>query len=761
MARYQVFDLETESRQLRKRFASPWHPENFVVLRAWKLQGDKQCSWRYYTEKTQDYLRIPEDVTLLVGFNIKFDLLWEMADGNEDLRSFFKRGGAVWDCQYAEYLLQAQHPDYHMCSLDSIIESYGGRLKIDEVKKLWEAGVLTSQIPEDLLVDYAVGTEEEQRNSGDIGNTELIFLGQIKKAVQMGMLKAIQSRMDGLCATTEMEFNGLKIDVAEAGKRMKVLEAELAEAITELNGYIPELPDGLEFNWQSRVHVSALIFGGTIKYEKQAPYKDEATGDWVRKKATESWPLFDGVPVNPNGTDPVIGTDGNGLWYNISTQKRQDQFVSGAKKGEGKFKKVDVPGEIKVKYQDFFCKLPGYTEPDTEWKTEQTDGAGQPVYSTNDETIQELTTRNLPFCKALGRRAALVKELGTYYVRYDPKKKTYQGMLACVAPGTHIINHKLNHTSTVTTRLSSSDPNLQNVPRGDKSEVKKLFISRFLGGKMMEADYSQLEVVVQGLLSGDKNLCEDLRQKIDFHCKRVAAKFGCTYEEALFRCKDESYEEYKLWKKRRTGCKEFSFQRAYGAGAAAISYTTGMDIEDIKQMIEAEEAMYPGVVIYNEKVEKEVNRTGVPFRDPQRGFRSFRRGYYTSPTGCRYSFRSWDAPKFLKDKGINDSFSPPELKNYPVQGTGGEIVQMILGVLWRHFCGTDNYGGKALLVNTVHDCVWIDYHPDVEQELAANVKRIMESVPEELMRRFGMEVTVPFPVEVECGPNMYELHHVH
>ena len=90
----------------------------------------------------------------------------------------------------------------------------------------------------------------------------------------------------------------------------------------------------------------------------------------------------------------------------------------------------------------------------------------------------------------------------------------------------------LNHTSTVTTRLSSSNPNLQNLPRKDKSKVKRIFRSRAKGGLMLEADYSQLEVVVQGVLSKDKQLCQDLRDRIDFHCKRVGIKHNVSYEEA-------------------------------------------------------------------------------------------------------------------------------------------------------------------------------------------------------------------------------------
>lgn len=751
MKKYLVYDRETENHEENKRFSAFFSEKNYTVALGWKKQGDEKCSWRYHKSRAEDTpLQIDDDVGLLVGHNIKFDLLFGWED--PQLKAFFKRGGRIWDTQYAEYLLEGMHPNSHMNSMDGIIEKYGGRLKIDAVKALWKAGYLTSKIDPDLLIDYLVGSEDEGRNSGDVGNTERIFLGQIAKAKARGMTKMIMARMDGLCATTEMEFNGLHIDVQEAKRRMKIMEADLAKVEQDLQAFIPEMPDGLVFNWASPVHKSALIFGGVIKYKKSAPYLDEATGELVRKKATEDWPLIGGEPVDPR----TMNHDEYGLYPG------QDKYLSGKNKGAGRFKKVSVPGEIKTKIQEFYHELPGYTTPNPEWKGALTDGSGAVVYSTNDEVIKELGTRDIPFLKIMAARQSLTKDLGTYYIRYDPKRKDYVGMLTYVRPGVHIIHHSLNHTSTVTSRLSSSEPNLQNIPRGDTSEVKKMFTSRFLNGKMMEVDYSQLEVVVQGLLTGDKNLQEDLRNKVDFHCKRVSAKYGCTYEEALYRCKDDTFPEHKLWKNYRTKCKEFSFQRAYGAGAAAIAFSTGMSIDDVKDLIEAEERMYPGVTEFNDNVEKAVKRSAVAFTDPMRGFRVFRRGDWQSPTGTVYTFRSYDAPSYLQERGVKDSFMPTEMKNYPIQGTGGEIVQIILGVLWRHFVSNDNYGGRALLCNTVHDCVWFDYQPEVEDELAVNVKTIMESVPEVLHRLYGMDVPVPFPVEVEIGDNLYNksVHHI-
>lgn len=307
-----------------------------------------------------------------------------------------------------------------------------------------------------------------------------------------------------------------------------------------------------------------------------------------------------------------------------------------------------MQGEKKIKWQTRFYELQRIVDPLEEWASaKQTDAAGAPIYRTGKDTIANLEMRvendefQLPFLKDFVRNASLNKEIGTYYVKVDPKTGRPVGMLTCVQPHDKFLHHTLNHTLTVTTRLSSNDPNLQNLPRGDKSEVKAMFVSRFgKDGVMVEADYSQLEVVVQGVLSRDPQLCADLRNKVDFHCKRVSAQFKIKYEDALYLCKDEDAPEHGIWKKRRTKAKNFSFQRAYGAGAAAIAAATGMSVEEVEELIRNEELMYPGIIQFNADVESAVNSSAEPFvAQDENGatdaagkpiWRTYRRGTSTS-----------------------------------------------------------------------------------------------------------------------------------
>ena len=755
---YLVLDLETQTNRFHRRTASPFDPRNYIVAAGWKVEGDTQCQhWYARGPDDSQVLDIPDNVTTLVGFNIKFDLLhiWKQ----EPFQRFLKRGGKIWCSQYAEYLLNAQLEKFQMCSLNDVAPMYGGTTKIDAVREMWDAGVQTSDIPQDLLIDYLIGTEQEGRNKGDIGNTELIYKGQLQKAIKFKMLHAIEQRMEGLLATTMMEFNGLKIDTTVAKVQLRELQTELADLQQDMLQYLPQFPTGalsanssepLEFNWASDHHVSALIFGGAIKYRRLDPVIID--GEVQYKTNTERWPMVHGKPVNPD-TNPEPET--------------LDKFLSGKKKGEIKTRLVQVNVEPKMQYSEHVYAFPGYVDrkvlstlkvPKKGWTSTYKDALGMDVIRTGSDCLEILGTLGIPFCKKLSRIAALTKEIGTYYVKFD-SKGTPSGMLTCVEPLTGMLHHKLNHTSTITTRLSSNDPNLQNLPRGDKSKVKRMFASRFTDGVMIEADYSQLEVVGLAVLSNDAQLIKDLKSKVDFHCKRVALKHGIPYADAVIQCKSEEHPEFKFWKGERTKCKVFSFQSQYGAGAATISRDTGMDVEEVKALLELEAETYPGVPKFISSVTSSINSTAKPFRDPIRGFRAFRRGYYQAPTGTLYTFRSYDAPEFMKKNGVNDSFSPPEIKNYPVQGTSGEFVQCVLGQLARQFLSTNNYNNKAVLVNTVHDCIWVDCDPSVVHEVAKDIKRIMESIPMLFKKYYNMDIPVEFPVEVETGPNMYDLKH--
>ena len=765
-----TFDLETENHTLNKRKASPFDPRNYIVEAGWNWNGGKVESQRYDEWHREEVMKEQFDKLeagdYIVGFNLKFDLLWVWHQPS--LQAALKRGAVIYCGQYAEYLLGGHQPEVQMSAMNDVAEQYGGGCKIDAVKEMWEDGMLTSQIPPDLLHDYLCGTDEIV---GDVMNTWLIFKGQIArmKAEHPPEFRTMfKFRMDGLLATTEMEFNGVYCDT-EVGEQLRNdLLVELEAATTTLNSFIPELPPELEFNWASNTHKSSLIFGGVVRYSKWVAHTDD-DGNVLYAKKTEKHPLFDGIAI-PTSECMVAGElyvmpvaegdhdfEHEGDFYVV-----QDTYKSGKRKGEGKTKIVKVPDLTKPKgaQKDHYFKFDGYTKPHPAWKSDMTDAYDNPLYSTGAKVIEALSKRGIPFTDALAKRTSLDKDLGTYYWKEDKKGKR-KGMLTLVDDSS-IIHHKLNHTSTVTSRLSSSDPNLQNIPRGDTSNVKKMFKSRFENGSMCEIDYSQLEVVVQGVLSGDPNLCLDLNNRVDFHCKRLAAKLGEDYDHVWKMCHEVEDSEYK---KGRTNAKVFSFQRAYGAGADTIASETGMPREEVDELIEAERKLYPLVEKFDKNLEAEINRNriatsnnlfieGVAFKQGE--------SHWDSPTGTRYIWKEGIAPQFMHKHGKFTGFSPTERKNYPVQGFGGEIVQTIMGLLFRHMLEQDRYGGNILLVNSVHDCYWFDGVTEDLEKAIPTFMDIIQSVPQVFNNAYpDLNITVPFPAEAEIGLDMFDMNVVH
>lgn len=742
---YVTLDIETTITTHLKRKASPFTDANWVVAAGWAF-GNGPPTGAYYGEDRTGSNGLLATLLaggpkFLVAFNGKFDLLhllrcpvnyaaWQV---------WVEAGGLVWDCQIVEHLLMGQVQESQMLSLDEVAPKYGGNVKIDEVKAYWERGVNTPDIPRQLLMDYLLGREGSE---GDIGNTRTVFLGQVEKAKASGQVNSIILNMGSLCASIEMERNGMAVDTA-MGRTLAAKLRERVDSLTQsLLTYLPpDLP--FEFNWRSRVHLSALIFGGSVKYTARVPVFSTDTGlPTFSMMDEEHFLLADGTTVPVSDAPPP----------NVQ------RFVSGKNAGQPKTKKVKVPDpdKPKMRNEEFHHPLPGFTPGQRRWLGDSG------YYSTASSVIEELAeTTDIPFLKDFAELQSVTKDLGTYYITEefdeDGNVVSSKGMLTLVGDD-GIVHHKINHNSTVTGRFSSSDPNLQNLPKGSTSDVKKMFVSRFPGGNIISSDFSALEVYCQANLSGDKQLIEDLRGGLDMHCARLATAEGMDYDEVFKLCKvDKVYE----WDVKRTNIKVFSFQRAYGAGAAKIASFLKQPKELVEQWIAADEARYPGIVRWQDRVEQSIAASRVPtnrfVRHPDLPHINCQlgKGKYSTFDGKFYVFMEQPAPKFLAERGTYQSFSPTERKNYPVQGLGGEWMKAAMWLAVRAFYRYKNFGGEALLCNTVHDAAYVDASAAVTRRASTLLHACMEAASDLMEYHFGHQIEVPVPSDTSFGPSMY------
>ena len=775
-------DLETQNHEYYGSKASPYCPDNYVVESAWRIDttqadgtttvGSTQ-SVRYSSRAEflagssagaeRSWFVIPDDCWLIVAHNAAYEISWFLTYRRKQFEAFLKRGGRVFCTMHGEYIasdFQSMYP-----SLDETAPKYGGTHKVDGVKILWEQGVLTSDIDPVLLHDYLV--------NGDIPNTALCFYGQCGIFAERGQMQYVWERMDAMLAWAYCEWFGLFVNMPVAKVNQAEQEQRILEIKQELQQYIPkDLPEEVRFNFGSDFHMSALVYGGPIKYKRKVRYDPP---QYVK---------FDAYLADVNGTLQYIDVSD---WQPEFTHTRV-VYKSGKNKGLPKVFRVDTDEE-KLKWDDAIYHCPGLVNiqelPEVvrekyaergEFRQARLLQDGTPVYSSSTDAMEALARLGFGFCKLVNELGALEKDTGTYYLRTeyneDGSVKKTSGMLQYVIPsdaeGSGIIHHRLNTCATVTGRLSGSNPNLQNLPRDGTSKVKQMFTSRFgETGRITEVDYSALEVVMGCVHTGDRKLLSLLQAGTDMHCYRLAFKEGTTYEEMYDLCHNSDGPDYKYWKQQRTDIKPPSFAAQYGATAKGIAFATGCTVEYAQSFLDNEAKMFPDTIGFRAVIKEEVERTGLAGRmyreqKDDGGYRLYRVGNWTSPAGARYSFRQkeqWKAPAPGMRKQQVMDYKETEMANYWCQGEAFFLMAVAAGMTLRAMLARDWFDNQVCLITNVHDALYLDSaNPEVGREASLLVKQCMEDAPKrihQLWPDYGIIGEVPFPAEAEMGLSMY------
>lgn len=761
-----ICDLETQTNEWYGNNSSPHNPDNWIVAAGWCIDNQDIQSEYFPTKElalSSNWLeRALDGQKYLVCHNVTFEIQWLRKFYPETLDNFFKRGGKVLCTQYMEFLLshqQEMYPRLEDCSL-----KYGGTMKIDEVKLLWEAGYKTSEIDQALLMKYLADPVV-----GDVANTRRVCFSQIPLLQQQGMWDMVQIRMDSLLFNAYATYFGLYVDLEVAKKNQAEQEARILEIKESILKLLPDdLPSELEFSFTSPYHMSAFLFGGTVQYKAKVSYWPVK---WVKVDAYE-WTLQNGttiqLPVDEIPSDLLA---------------RPTIYKAGKRKGERKEFKIDSNQEL-LKWGDKqytfkglidLYELPKHVQDQYLGKRAEFSGkrnlvCGTPVYSTSGDSLDVLATYT-DAAKPLKELKSLEKDTGTYYLRTDDSGKQ-SGMLQYVEPD-GIIHHRLNNCSTVTGRLSGSNPNMQNIPRDGTSKVKEMFSSRFGdAGRIVEVDYSALEVVALASISGDKNLLENLLAGTDMHCYRLAGALGEDYESVVEKCNDKSHPEHKRYKQLRTDIKPKAFANQYGATAEGIAHATGCTVEEAYTFKETELKLFPESSVFAElHVRPVVERNGLTLpmereQDPETGiWKHYRRGYFQAKGGTCYSFRQFPTWDKESRKEYYD-YKPTQLANYWCQGEASFIVQAACGRTIRKLLELDFVGGLVLPINTVHDAEYLDCATEaLAQEYGALVRTIMEETPKWLTEKIHAYKdwnyhTTPFPAAAECGVDMMNKTHI-
>ena len=319
-------------------------------------------------------------------------------------------------------------------------------------------------------------------------------------------------------------------------------------------------------------------------------------------------------------------------------------------------------------------------------------------YSTDADTLEYLAQRH-PIAQKVIDYRQLTKLKSTYI----------DGLLAAMdAHGR--VHSSFNQTVTATGRISSTEPNLQNIPvrTAIGREIRKAFIASE-GNLLVGGDYSQIELRVLAHMADDPVMCESFRNGEDIHARTAAEVFGVPLE--------------LVSGEMRSAAKAVNFGIVYGISDFGLAKNIGISRNQAGKYIEAYLDKYPGVHRYMKEVVEKAKKDG----------------YVSTLMGRRR-----DVPE-LKSSNFNTrSFGERVAMNAPIQGTAADIIKL---AMVRMVEALRENGLKARLILQVHDELIVDTPEDEVETVRKLLKQSMESV---------IELKAPLVADVRCGRSWYD-----
>ena len=295
------------------------------------------------------------------------------------------------------------------------------------------------------------------------------------------------------------------------------------------------------------------------------------------------------------------------------------------------------------------------------------------------------------------------------YMRYSKLRvylNTFVDGLQNNLDGNDIVHPEFMQCVTATGRLSSRNPNFQNMPRGSTFEIRRCIESRWPGGQIIEGDYAQLEFRVAGFLAKDGQIYEDVLGKKDVHRQTAS----------IINDKNPS----DVTKGERQNAKAHTFAPLYGA--------TGIGRPDhVREYYIEFKKIYEGVKYWQEDLQREAVSTKK----------------IVLPSGREYSFPH---AKWTKWGSATEKTS---MCNYPVQGFATADLLPIALVKLHDMLKENNM--QSVLCNTVHDSVVIDAHPTEIDDAIEIMKSAMLSVANGALERYGVRYDMPVEIEIKKG----------
>lgn len=289
-------------------------------------------------------------------------------------------------------------------------------------------------------------------------------------------------------------------------------------------------------------------------------------------------------------------------------------------------------------------------------------------------------------------------------------KSTYADGLAAFIDDTNRIHSNFNQTITATGRISSTEPNLQNIPmRMELGRlIRKVFVPKD-GYLFMDADYSQIELRVLAHMSGDEQLIEAYKMDEDIHRITASKVFHTPFEEVT--------------DLQRRNAKAVNFGIVYGISSFGLSQDLSITRKEAADYIEQYFATYP-------KVKEFLNQLVKDARE---------KGYVTTMFGRRRP-----VPELSSSNFMQRSFGERVAMNSPIQGTAADIIKIAMIHVWRRL---KEESLKSKLILQVHDELLLETAPEEEEQVRSILTEEMQS---------AAELSVKLEIDLHTGKDWYQ-----
>ena len=618
-----------------------------------------------------------DNTTLLIMHNAQHDLMWLWESG-------FKYDGDIYDTMLAEYLLLRGQKD--AISLEACAERRQlNYQKQDTLKEYYKKGYNTNEIPLQELLFYL-------RSDLNITRELYLALEQDYNSPEAESLHRVRDITFRTCkALTRMYMSGIRVDRTSLQKVRHEFEEEKAEIEDRLQRKTRELMGDTPINLNSPEQVSQVIFSRKplSKAEWVNVFEYDDSGDYKAVAHSKCKDKFHKIVAS-----------------NTRVLKKTKASTCSTCSGAGKKYKKRKDGTLyKIPNKCTDCDAKGYrlsetketaglmfNPPSKKWVSAN----GFSTSKGNLEMLMATATSNgmesaVSFLSDLKRLSAISSYLSSFVDGIDIFTKP-NGFL-------HV---NLTQSVTSTGRFSGRNPNMQNMPRGGTFPVKRVFISRWEGGQIMECDFAQLEFRVAAFLSQDSTAMQEIETGFDVHSytAKVISDAGQPTE--------------------RQAAKEHTFAPLFGATGYGRPKAVAAYYEHFTKK-------YKGVAKWHKKL----------------GDEAMRFLKITNVSGRQYAFP--DVSR--RESGSVTHFTM--IKNYPVQGFAtGDIVPVVLLEFEKLLEPL-----QSCLVNTVHDSMVIDVHPDEVQKVLTIVENINENLNCVIKDAYDIEMNVPLLLEAKIGKN--------